>query len=326
MKHSLIALCSILTISALPTLLLSQDPDNVRVADLSALRELGEPEPIGIGVAIQFLEGAKRNAELDAWEVYVRARHNWALENQIPIPEVEGPIVPEFEEELFARTQLAEALKGNRRVGKSHRNYSKEIQKVIEAGFFKEYVFEVHNAPGWDASEHELRIDDYKKWASENIPDHEALTYATRTARALNRTSEVFIVVDSELDPASESAFWLRYCLLRLKYRKDNNLGFDLLIGEEAIPTFKEELAARRGLLKDFDAIQDSLSEATRTATAEMAKAESEGFLREYVWELLRQEGWEEPAELKLEEFKGWAKDNLTSTEPLTHSTLVGRQ
>ena len=326
MKKSLFAMLSFLTLVMLPAELRSQNSDNVRIANISALRELGKPAPIGMRAAMLLKSEARRSTEVAVWEVYALARQNWALDNQLEMPDKEGPIAPKFEEEIAARLVLAEALKASgRRVGKSHRTYSADLQKVIEADLFEEYIFETHREPDWDAGDRELRIDEYKTWAAENIPDHETHTYAFRVARASNRTRAVFIVIDSELETASEGACWMRYALLRFKFRNDNELPFDLLVGEECIPTFNEELAARRGMLKDFDAIQDSLSEATKKAIKDLIKIESQGYLREYVWKYLHQENWEEPVKLKLDEFKGWAETEIPAHKAPTHSILIGR-
>lgn len=326
MKPSFFGLMACLTVLIAPTTSLAQGSEDIRLADIAALRELGKPAPQGMRAAMLIKSKVRRNSEIAVWEVYANARQSWAIANQLAMPDVEGPISPKFEEEVSARRALADALKeSGRRVGKSHRNYSADLQKVIEAEFFEEYVFETYREPDWELGERDLRIDEFKTWAAENIPEHESLSYAFRVARAANRTRAVFIVIDSELENASEGAFWLKYALERFTYRKDNQLPFDLLIGEEAIPTYKEELAARRALLKDFDDIQDSLSDATRTAIKQMVAVEAEGFLREYVWEYLHQEGWEEPAELKLQEFKNWAEKEITGHKAPTHSILMGR-
>lgn len=320
-----ITLCSLLSILLCSANLWAQGRDNVQVADIKEFRELPPPEPNGIRAVFLLKADAKRNAEVKVWEVYANARQNWVIDHQIPLPEVEGTIPAKFEEEVAARTQLAAALnEDRRRVGKSHRKYSDDMQKVIEAGFFKEYIFETHKEEDWDADSLNLKLDDYQAWAAENLTDHEPLTYAFRVARAQNRTQKVIIVIDSALETASEGAFWLRYSYARFDYRKQQELPYDLLIGQEAIPSFKEEVAARKELLKDFEDIQDSLSEATRTATEEMAKAESEGFMDEYVWVYLHQDGWEEPEDLKLEEFKTWAENQIPTHKAPTHAIMVG--
>lgn len=324
--RSAIALCGLLFLFAYPTSLWAQGRDDVRVADINAFRELEAPEPVGIRAVYLLKAEAKRNAEIKVWEIYANARQDWILDHEIPLPETEGTVAPRFEEELNARTKLAEALnEDRRRVGKTHRNYSDDMQKVIDAGYFKEYVFDTHREDGWDASKLDLKLDEYKAWATENIPDHEPLTYAYRVARALNRTKAVMIIIDSELQTPSEGAFWLRYSVARFDYRNDQQLPYDLLIGEEAIPSFDEEVAARTALLKDFDDIQDSLCVATRTATEEMAKAEAKGYMREYVWSYLHQDGWEQPEDLKLEEFKTWAENEIPTHKAPTHAILIGR-
>ena len=326
MIRSTIVLWSLVVVFLCPASLWSQGSDNVRVADISALRELEEPEPIGIRAVYLLKADAKRRAEQKVWEIYANARQDWILDREIPLPETEGTIAPRFEEELAARTKLAEALhEDRRRVGKSHRKYSAELQQVIEADFFEEYVFLTHHEEGWEAGDRELKLDDYKAWAAENIPDHEPLTYAYRVARALNRTKAVMIIIDSELETASEGAFWLRYSMARFKYRDDEGLPYDLLIGEEAIPSFEEEVAGRTALLKDFEDIQDSLCEATRVATEEMAKAEAEGYMKEYVWQYLHHDGWEKPEDLKLEEFKEWSAKEIPNHKAPTHAILMGR-
>lgn len=325
MKRSIALACVVATI-LLTQICVAQTVDDVRIANLEEYLAMAPPEPLGLQPAVLFSDNVKRSSEREVWFTYVKARQQFAMDNNFEMPETEGEIEPTYLEELAARRELAAALKEmGRKVGKTHRAYAADLEKVIEADLFDEYIFTVHHRESWEAGDKELAIDKYKAWAAENIPDHEPLSYASRVSMASNRTSDAFIVIDSELEVESEAAFWLKYSMLRIDFRKDNQLPIDVLVGEEVKPTYKEELAARRGILKDFDDVQDSLCEATRNGVKEMAKAESNGFLREYVWKYLHLDSWEEPAELKLEEFQAWADKELTDHKPPTRAILLGR-
>lgn len=84
-----------------------------------------------------------------------------------------------FEEEVDCRTTLAKVWTELRQANPALKDkYLDELASVYSSGFIKKYVFSYFNLPEWQVNE-DLKIDDYRVWAEENIPGHEPQTLVT---------------------------------------------------------------------------------------------------------------------------------------------------
>lgn len=311
-----------------------QASNDIEVGDVEAFLKQAPPKIEGfkISYAIDGSVGRKLNrTEIKCWLSYLQKRSQ--LRDQAKPNEVLdkiGELVPDFDEEYQARLALRELLTENADLlGRDHKTYLADLNKVVDAGYFKEYVFETHRRAHWDekVDDLNLRLDDYKTWAKTTLGDHKKYDFANVAVRPENAADTIHIMIEGKKIDAAEGATWLLYALHRFDQLRTRPMK-PTLIGEVVLPDFDEELAARQVVYKkEWKKNQAAVSDATRNSFDAMMKAEEAGFVREFVWTYCHQPQWEEPAGLRLKEFQTWATANIPDhpEKAPTHAILVGR-
>jgi hypothetical protein len=120
--------------------------------------------------------------EMSFWLTYLVARVSFGQKHGLPEPDASAARAPSFEEEVFARATavrvFAESLSPTKRkrLAKRFRYYG-ELQRVIDAGYLREYVWHELRQPAWTAAPLELRSDAYLAWRKLHLPDHVVVTH-----------------------------------------------------------------------------------------------------------------------------------------------------
>jgi hypothetical protein len=125
------------------------------------------------------------------------------------------------------------------------------------------------------------------------------------------------------LDPSltqDEVATWLGYLGARAAYREKHKLPSPQ--SGEIVPTFNEEVEAR-GVAVAFYAVMNSRKD---NYWDTVAKVQSAGFLKEYVWTYLHRPTWGATQPPKnLQAFSNWRRVNLKDHKAETRGKLMAK-
>jgi hypothetical protein len=128
-----------------------------------------------------------------------------------------------------------------------------------------------------------------------------------------------------ELDPTLPdyvNAAWLGYLMERQIYIREHSDQYKLAPGI-VIPTFDEEVDARRTLAQIWKELKEKDQGRKDKYLDELVPVHKADFMREYVWTYLRQQSWSgQPKDLRLNEFSRWQQLHLQGHQPETHGNI----
>jgi hypothetical protein len=158
-------------------------------------------------------------------------------------------------------------------------------------------------------------IADELEEAREQILEAIAVALSARPARpaivALEPVQEASIDVETNPDTASAAA-WLAYAVELARYSGEHPETRPPC-GGRLVPGFAAELAARQAALREYR--MRTTAAQTSSYFNQLARVEAAGFLDEYVWHFLRNEGWDlaPPAGLELDAFEPFRQRELAT-------------
>lgn len=118
-------------------------------------------------------------------------------------------------------------------------------------------------------------------------------------------------------DSSEESAIWLSYAASLSLAAIASGALEQAPLGPFS-PTFEQELAARRMMIKIWREQQGKDDKPFAYADA-LSRIEAAGFLPEYVWTVHWRSTWKQPpADLRIAEFYIWQRKELAGHEPRT--------
>jgi hypothetical protein len=127
--------------------------------------------------------------------------------------------------------------------------------------------------------------------------------------------------LDSAL-PDYVNAAWLGYLMERQIYIREHSDQYKLSPGI-AIPTFDEEVEARRTMAQIWKELREKDKSRTDKYLDELVPVHEADFMREYVWTYLRQQSWtRQPKDIRLKEFSQWQQRHLKDHKPETHGNI----
>jgi hypothetical protein len=128
-----------------------------------------------------------------------------------------------------------------------------------------------------------------------------------------------------ELDtalPDYVNAAWLGYLMERQIYIREHSDQYKLSPGI-VIPTFDEEVDARRTMAQIWKELKEKDQSRTDKYLDELVPVHEADFMREYVWTYLRQQSWSrQPRDLRLKEFSQWQQLHLKDHKSETHGKI----
>ncbi len=128
-----------------------------------------------------------------------------------------------------------------------------------------------------------------------------------------------------ELDPTLPdyvNAAWLGYLMERQIYIREHAGQYTLTPGI-IMPTFDEEVGARRTLAQIWKELKEKDLGRKDKYLDELVPVHTADFMREYVWTYLKQGSWSiQPKDLRLKEFSRWQQLHLQGHQPETHWSI----
>jgi hypothetical protein len=86
--------------------------------------------------------------------------------------------------------------------------------------------------------------------------------------------------------------------------------------------SFEEELEARTAMATVWEESKSKDDTLNDLYLDDLVTIKKSGFLKEYVWQANRSEGWKKVPDLKLEEFKEWGRKNIPKHKPQTRVAI----
>jgi hypothetical protein len=133
------------------------------------LREIGKEvmEPNKSGGFIYIDTSVMPNSSVAAaWLVYAASLSSWEKELD------RNGNIDSYKREVFARESIAKIWKGLKiNESRDPDRDLDDLEKIYDAGFMEEYVWIYLRKEGWLKPE-DLRLDAFKAWADQNLPDH----------------------------------------------------------------------------------------------------------------------------------------------------------
>jgi hypothetical protein len=120
--------------------------------------------------------------------------------------------------------------------------------------------------------------------------------------------------------PQGEMPFWIAYVAGRAAWRAENPIA-DEPVGVP-LPALFEEMVGGYQMAFGMAAESKSLRPRRKSPLADVQRAASAGYLREYVWTYLREDTWSEPAGLRLPEFDTWRAKNFKNHRPVIYGSI----
>jgi hypothetical protein len=128
-----------------------------------------------------------------------------------------------------------------------------------------------------------------------------------------------------ELDPTLPdyvNAAWLGYLMERQIYIREHSDQYKLAPGI-VIPTFDEEVDARRSLIQIWEELKEKDKSRKDKYLDDLVPVHKADFMREYVWTYLKQQSWtRQPKDLRLKEFSQWQQLHLQGHQPESHGNI----
>ncbi len=104
--------------------------------------------------------------------------NEWITKNQLTNSVPEGPFVPSFEAEFYARQNQLQVWRELSEKGTPPLPYMEEMLRVASAGYLREYLWQHHRQPNWGAPPVDIRMETFSQWSVENLRDHSPQTGA----------------------------------------------------------------------------------------------------------------------------------------------------
>ena len=132
---------------------------------------------LGVGIVWDDHKGIRK--EINAvWLCYLMSRAVYVNKHRDMYSNVKGRCIPCFNEEVDARTQMAEGYQRfSAEDGTLHDDYLDDLVKVEKAGFMKEYVWTYLRQSSWSDAEKPTKMTDFATWKEVNLSNHHAVTY-----------------------------------------------------------------------------------------------------------------------------------------------------
>jgi hypothetical protein len=118
------------------------------------------------------------DVEMLAWTAYGVSLGDWVNKNRVADTAPEGPFVPTFEAELYARQAQLTIWRELNESKPQPLSYMNEMQRVQAAGFLREYIWHYHRQRTWQAQPTELRMDAFLEWQASHLRGHTPQTGA----------------------------------------------------------------------------------------------------------------------------------------------------
>ena len=116
---------------------------------------------------------------LMAWQRYAKFKQEWRQKlffEQFPD---EKKYRYSYKEELDCRKRLAEYwIEFKKTNPKAHDEYLDDLVKVYGSIYFPEYIYRYYKDGSWEVRKDRFRLDEFKKWAKENLGRHIPKTYS----------------------------------------------------------------------------------------------------------------------------------------------------
>ena len=110
------------------------------------------------------------------WLAYVLARARYVGEHIASYPRQIGPITPLFEEEVEARSTVAEIYEELRAKDRElDVPYFNDLVRVAKGGFVREYVWHYLRQPAWKQVPADLKMEPFEAWRRTNLAEHKAI-------------------------------------------------------------------------------------------------------------------------------------------------------
>ena len=147
------------------------------------------------------------------------------------------------------------------------------------------------------------------------------LALAVPTAFAGTETMGYVYDLDLSL-PDYVNAAWLGYLMQRQIYIREHEEQYKFIPGI-IIPTFAEEVEGRNSLAQIWKELKEADRSRSNKYLDELIPVHEADFMREYVWQYLKQQSWtKEPENLKRKEFSAWQRKHLQGHQVETRAKL----
>jgi hypothetical protein len=127
---------------------------------------------------------------------------------------------------------------------------------------------------------------------------------------------------DPDKPGQKSAAIWLGYLTARVVFHEKHRLPMPAS-GGEIIPTFEEELDARRTASQIYRELKENDSKLKDAYWEVLSEVDRRGFMGGYVWTFLRRKQWPATARpSNLAAFDSWRRQALPKHTPLTYGWL----
>lgn len=143
----------------------------VLLALLLALGDAQTPAHSQGRIAVVLDRSLKNPDELVAWVAYgsFLAVH---VNESADVPRNPGAYEASFEEEVLAREHQVKSWREILRTKEMRYLYMDDLMRVKDAGFMREYVWRYYRKPMWGEPTVELKLDDFTRWARDQLSGH----------------------------------------------------------------------------------------------------------------------------------------------------------
>jgi hypothetical protein len=128
---------------------------------------------------------------------------------------------------------------------------------------------------------------------------------------------------DPEKPDKKSAKVWLAYLLFRMAFREDQKLPIPAKEGEMIVPTFEEEVHARKNTAQVYRELKAKERDLQDSYWETISEVDRRGFMGAYVWTFLRRPQWPTAARpANLAAFEAWKKQALPKHKPQTYGWL----
>jgi hypothetical protein len=152
----------------------------------------------------------------------------------------------------------------------------------------------------------------------------EAITRPSATPRAAPAPQVGVAILWDPATPPSERPLWTAYLYTRAALVAAESEDVRFPPGDHPA-SFAEELRARLIAVNLYQQLRRGNPSVDSPYFADLARVETAGFLREYVWRYLRNSSWSEPDGLQLAAFDAWRATHLRNHVVATHGRIAVR-
>ena len=294
---------------------------DIKIVDLVEVIEKKQNRTNPFVPAIR-LEKGLNATERAVWQLYANKRREFLKDNY---PSTSGIIVPTLDEEVYARVEwLSKYLKPLKsRFTDEFKAYLEGLERVHGKGFMREYVWTFHHQEKWKQPG-DLKLEEFNRWKRDELAGHQSQARAELVMVPPRVGKGIRILLDRKLmETQDDGAILLHYALQRFEYRLNHEIKLTTRVNQLVIPGFEEEVEARTGFVAEYDNhMKGSVSAKLKKYLLDLKKVAEAGMMSEYAWTFYRQKKWKQPADLKLETFRTWSRENIKEHEPLICAAL----